>query len=112
QRKLGLTTDKRMALLKGLVKQLLEHEALETTETRAKEVRVIFEKMITTARANTLHSRRETRKLLNDETLVKRLHDVVAPRYLNRPGGYTRMVRVGMRRGDAAPIVKLELVAE
>lgn len=112
QRKLGLTTDKRMALLKGLVKSLLLHEAVETTETRAKEVRVLFEKMVTTARDNTLHSRRQTRKLLNDETLVKRLHEVVAPRYVNRPGGYTRITRIGVRRGDAAPIVKLELVGD
>ena len=111
-RKFDLPTDQRMALLNGLVRALLLHEKIETTETRAKEVRSMAEKVITIARTNDLHSRRLARKTLNDEDLVKRLFDVIAPKFMDRPGGYTRMTKVGFRRGDAAPMVKLELVEE
>ncbi len=111
-RKFGLPTDQRLALLRGLVRSLIEHEKIETTETRAKEVRVIAEKVITTARDNSLHARRQTRKILNDETLVKKLFDQIAPKFSDRPGGYTRMTKIGYRRGDAAPMVKLELAVE
>jgi len=111
-RKLDLPTDQRLALLKGLVRALLLHEKIETTETRAKEVRSMAEKVITIAKANDLHARRMARKTLNDEDLVKRLFDVIAPKFAERPGGYTRMTKVGFRRGDAAPMVKLELVEE
>ncbi|MDO8588658.1 MAG: 50S ribosomal protein L17 [Armatimonadota bacterium] len=111
-RKLDLPTDQRLALLKGLVRALLLNDKIETTETRAKEVRGIAEKIITTAKANDLHARRLARKSLNDEDLVKRLFDVIAPKFADRPGGYTRITKIGFRRGDAAPMVKLELVAE
>jgi large subunit ribosomal protein L17 len=111
-RKFDLPSDQRLALLKGLVRALLLHEKIETTETRAKEVRSIAEKVITGAKANNLHARRIARKTLNDEDLVKRLFDTIAPKFADRPGGYTRMTRVGFRRGDAAPMVKLELVSE
>ena len=111
-RKFDLPTDQRLALLKGLVRSLFLYDKIETTETRAKEVRSIAEKMITNARANDLHARRQARKTLNDEDLVKRLFDIVAPKFADRPGGYTRMTKIGFRRGDAAPMVKLELAAE
>lgn len=111
-RKFDLPSDQRMALLKGLVKELIRRDAIETTETRAKEVRSMAEKVITKAKTDSVHSRRETRKVLNDEDLVKRLFDVVAPKFQSRPGGYTRMIKIGFRRGDAAPMVRLELVAE
>ena len=111
-RKLDLPTDQRMALLKGLVRSLIQHDKISTTETRAKEVRVIAEKVITRAKDNTLHSRREARRILNDEDLVKRLFDTVAPKFAERPGGYTRMIKLGARRGDAAPMVRLELAYE
>ena len=99
-------------MLKGLVRALLLNEKIETTETRAKEVRSIAEKIITTAKTNDLHSRRLARKSLNDEDLVKRLFDVIAPKFANRAGGYTRITKIGFRRGDAAPMVKLELTGE
>jgi len=111
-RKLDLPTDQRLALLKNLVRALIRHQAIETTEARAKEVRGIAEKVITTAKENSLHARREARKILNDEDLVKRLFDDIAPKFRERPGGYTRITRIGFRRGDAAPMVKLELATE
>jgi large subunit ribosomal protein L17 len=112
KRKLGLPSDQRRALLKGLVRSLVAEGAICTTVTRAKEARVLAEKLVTLAKANDLHSRRQARKLLNDETLVKRLFDEVGPKYANRNGGYTRIVRIGWRRGDAAPMAKLEFVEE
>lgn len=110
QRKLGLPSDQRLALLKNLVRQMVIHERIQTTETRAKEVRVMFEKLVTISKGGNLHARRQCRRLLNDESLVKRLFDEVTPRYKDRPGGYTRITRIGFRRGDAAPLVVLELV--
>ena len=107
-----------MALLRGLVRSLIEHDHIQTTETRAKEVRSIAEKVITVAKkgvgenANGLHARREARRILNNEDLVKRLFDTVAPKFADRPGGYTRIIKLGPRRGDAAPMVKLELAFE
>jgi large subunit ribosomal protein L17 len=101
-----------MALLKGLLRALLIHGEIETTETRAKDLRVIAEKVITTARTNDMHSRRLARRWLNDEDLVKSLFDNVAPKFASKPGGYTRMTKLGRRRGDAAPVVKLELSAD
>ena len=108
-----------MALLNGLVRSLIEHEHIKTTETRAKEVRGIAEKVITTAKKGLgegnergVHARREARRILNSEDLVKRLFDTVAPKFADRPGGYTRIIKIGMRRGDAARMVKLELAYE
>ena len=118
-RKLDLPSDQRMALLNGLVRSLLEYEHVKTTETRAKEVRSIAEKVITVAKRSLgegsergVHARRQARRLLNDEDLVKKLFDSIAPRFAERPGGYTRMIKLGSRRGDAAPMVKLELAYE
>lgn len=111
-RKFDLPTDQRLALLRGLVRSLLVHEKIETTETRAKDARMIAEKVITTAKVNTVHARRQARKVLNDETLVKKLFDEIIPKLSERQGGYTRMTKIGFRRGDAAPMVKLELTTE
>ena len=108
-RKFGLPSDQRMALLKSLIRALIKHGEIETTETRAKDVRSIAEKVITTAKADTLHARRLVRRWLNDEDLVKVLFDTVAPKFADRSGGYTRITKIGHRRGDAAPMVKLEL---
>ena len=101
-----------MALLKGLLRALIKHGEIETTEPRAKDVRSIAEKVITTAKTNDLHSRRLARRWLNDEDLVKDLFDTVAPKFADRPGGYTRITKIGHRRGDAAPMVKLQFVAD
>ena len=111
-RKFGLPSDQRRALLKGLLRALVKHGEIQTTETRAKELRSIAEKVITTAKANDLHARRQARRWLNDEDMVKVLFDDVAPKYAERPGGYTRMTKIGVRRGDAAPMVKIELVSD
>jgi len=111
-RKFGLPSDQRRALLKGLVRSLVKYGQIETTETRAKDLRGIVEKVITTAKTNDIHSRREARKWIPDESLVKVLFDDVAPKFANRPGGYTRMTKIGFRRGDAAPMVKLELIQD
>lgn len=109
-RKFGLPSDQRRALLKSLMRALLSHDSIETTETRAKDVKILVERCITTARGGDLHARRQIRQTLNDETLVKRVVDEVAPRFKDRKGGYTRITRLGPRRGDSAMMVKLELV--
>lgn len=111
-RKFGLPSDQRRALLKGLLRALIKHGEIQTTETRAKDLRSIAEKVITTAKTNDLHSRRQARRWLNDEDMVKVLFDDVAPKFTERPGGYTRMTKIGFRRGDAAPMVKIELVSD
>jgi len=115
-RQFGLPSDQRRALLKGLVRSLIIHKRIETTETRAKDVRVIAEKLVTRAKNDdSLNSRRIARTSIGghsaeDESIVKELFDVIAPQFKDRPGGYTRMAKVGLRRGDAAPIVILEFV--
>ena len=116
-RKLGLPSDQRMALLKNLVRQLFEHGHIMTTETRAKEVRRIAERLITRGRRDDLHSRRIARRVVapnvsGGEDYVNRLFKEIAPKFKDRPGGYTRIIHVGFRRGDAAPVVKLELAID
>jgi len=134
-RKFGLPSDQRRALLKGLTRSLLLYDRIVTTETRAKEVRPIVEKLVTMARKGgteatvpmRLHTRRQVRKYVDsniDEFVrakggkiarnpyycVPRLFEVIAPRYMERNGGYTRIIKVGFRRGDGAPLVLLEFV--
>jgi len=109
-RKLGLPSDHRMAMLKNLVRSLLNEEEIVTTDTRAKETAPLAEHLITLTKDDTIHHRRLARKFLNDEGLVNHLFTKIGPRYRDRPGGYTRIVRIGFRRGDAAPVVKLSLV--
>ncbi len=108
-RQFGLPSDQRRALLKGLVRSLLIHKKIETTETRAKDVRSIAEKMVTRAKQDTLHARRICRQYVDDESVIKELFDNIAPRFRDRPGGYTRMAKLGIRRGDGAPMAILEL---
>ena len=105
-RKLGLSTDQRRAMLRSLVTSFLKHGRIETTETRAKEARSIAEKMITLAKRGDLHARRQVLA----EEVVKTLFDEIAPKYAERNGGYTRMIKKGPRRGDGAEVVILELV--
>ncbi|EHI97158.1 MULTISPECIES: 50S ribosomal protein L17 [unclassified Clostridium] len=109
-RKLGLPTDQRRAMLRNLVTSLLKHGKIETTETRAKETRSIAEKMITLGKRGDLHARRQVLSYVQEELVVKNLFDNVAPKYTERNGGYTRMIKKGPRRGDGAEIVILELV--
>jgi large subunit ribosomal protein L17 len=136
KRKLGLPSDQRKHLLTNLVRQMVMHGRVHTTVYRAKEVRSIVEKLVTAAKKDTLAARRhvrrwlvghsrsqagksaamltptelEHRSLITGEDLVKHLFDKVAPRFKDRPGGYTRITRMGTRRGDAAPTAVLSFV--
>ena len=109
-RKLGRTTDIRNAMLRGLVTSLFEHGRIETTVTRAKEVRPLAEKMITIGKSNDLSKKRQVFSYLTDETVAKKLIDEIAPSYMERQGGYTRITRIGPRRGDAAEMAVIELI--
>lgn len=111
-RKFGLPSDQRRALLKSLVRALFTYQTIKTTETRAKDVRAIAEKMITAARVDSVHERRQARRFLNDETLVHHLFTRIAPEFRAMTGGYTRTVKIGQRRGDAATIVQLSLITD
>jgi len=108
--KLGLTTGHRKAMLRNLVTSLIKEDRIQTTETRAKEVKSLAEKMVTLAKKGDLAARRQALAYIYDEEVVKKLFETVGPRYADRQGGYTRTVRTGHRRGDAAPMVILELV--
>ncbi|KNF08048.1 50S ribosomal protein L17 [Gottschalkia purinilytica] len=109
-RKLGRPTDHRKAMLRNLVTSLLRNGKITTTETRAKEAKRMAEKMITLAKRGDLHARRQVLAYVYDETVVKNLFDEVAPKYAERNGGYTRILKMGPRRGDAAEMVILELL--
>ena len=109
-RKLGRPTDHRNLMLRNLVTSLLKNGRIETTETRAKETRKLAEKMITLAKRGDLHARRQVLAYMLDETVVKNLFDEIAPKYQERNGGYTRILKLGPRRGDAAPMAILELI--
>lgn len=108
--KLGRTKAHRRALLRHLVTQLLRHERIETTEAKARAMRPLVDKMITLGKRGDLHARRQAAAFLTDEDVLKRLFDEIAPRYADRRGGYTRMLKLGPRRGDAAPMGIVELV--
>ena len=109
-RKLGRTSDHRKAMLRAMVTYLLENGKIETTVTRAKEVRSMAEKMITIAKTNDLHSKRQVLAYVTKEDVVKKLFDEIAPKYADVNGGYTRIVKIGPRRGDAAEMAVIELV--
>ncbi|MGN1403180.1 MAG: 50S ribosomal protein L17 [Ruminococcus sp.] len=109
-RKLGRPTDHRKAMLRGMVTFLLENGQIETTVTRAKEVRAVAEKMITIAKTNDLHSKRQVMAYVTKESVAKKLFDEIAPKYADRNGGYTQIVKIGPRRGDAAEMAIIKLV--
>ena len=109
-RKLGRTSDQRRAMLRQLVTYLIENGKIETTVTRAKEVRPLVEKMITLGKTNTLASKRQALAFITKEDAVKKLFSELGPKYADRNGGYTRIVRIGPRRGDAAEMAIIELV--
>jgi len=109
-RKLGRATDQRLALLRGLVGSVLWHGAIETTEAKAKSARPVVERMITLAKRNDLHARRLARRVVDDETVIKKLFDEIGPFYKERAGGYSRITKLGRRRGDGTGIAKLELI--
>ncbi len=109
-RKLGRTASHRSALLNALTTSLLKHKRIKTTEAKAKEARTFVEKLITKAKKNDLHVRRQVIALINDKDVVKELFSEIIPKIGERPGGYTRVVKLGNRNGDAAPMAILELV--
>ena len=108
-RKLGRPTAHRKAMLRGMVTYLLENGSIETTLTRAKEVRALAEKMITLGKKNTLASRRAALAFITKEDVVKKLFDVIAPEYADVNGGYTQIYKLGPRRGDAAEMALIKL---
>ncbi len=110
QRKLGRPTDQRIAMLRNLTTSFLKHGKIETTETRAKETKGLAEKMITLAKRGDLHARRQVLAFVTEEEVVSNLFENIAPKYAERNGGYTRIMKVGPRRGDGAEVVILELV--
>ncbi|WP_291569732.1 50S ribosomal protein L17 [Clostridium sp. UBA4548] len=110
QRKLGRPTDQRIAMLRNLTTSFLKHGKIETTVTRAKETKRLAEKMITLAKRGDLHARRQVLAFVTEEEVVKNLFENIAPKYAERNGGYTRIMKVGPRRGDGAEVVILELV--
>ena len=109
-RKLGRTSDHRKAMLRAMVTYLLENGQIETTVTRAKEVRAVAEKMITLGKSNDLHSKRQVLAYVTKEGVVKKLFDEIAPKYAERNGGYTQIIKIGPRRGDAAEMAIIKLV--
>ncbi len=109
-RKLGRPTAHRTAMLRGMVTYLLENGSIETTLTRAKEVRALAEKMITLGKENTLASRRAALAYITKEDVVSKLFSEIAPKYENRNGGYTQIYKLGPRRGDAAEMALIKLV--
>ena len=109
-RKLGRSSDHRKAMLRAMVTYLLETGKIETTVTRAKEVRSMTEKMITIGKDDTLHAKRQVYSFVTKETVAKKVVDEISPKYKDTNGGYTRIVRIGPRRGDAAEMAIIELV--
>ena len=109
-RKLGRTSDHRMAMLRAMVTYLFENGKIETTVTRAKEVRSMAEKMITIGKTDSLHSKRQVYSFVTKETVAKKVLEEIAPKDADRYGGYTRIIRTGPRRGDAAEMAIIELI--
>lgn len=110
KRKLGRRTDHRNAMLRNQVTSLFENGRIETTVTRAKETQKMAEKMITLGKTNTLHSRRQVATYIYKPATVQKLFDEIAPEYAERNGGYTRVLKLGPRRGDGSEMAILELV--
>ncbi len=110
KRKLGRTSDHRRAMMRAMVTYLLENGKIETTVTRAKEVRSVAEKMITLGKTDTLHVRRQVYGYITKQDVAKKVFDEISPNYADRNGGYTRIIKTGPRRGDAAEMAIIELV--
>lgn len=109
-RKLGRTTAHRLALFRNQLQSLVKHERITTTLPKAKELRPIFEKAVTQGKRGTLHARRRVRRWIPDRHLVQKLFDDIAPRFADRNGGYTRILKLGPRKGDGAEMAIIELV--
>lgn len=110
QRKLNKSTPHRKAMFNNMLTDFFRHEQIETTLPKAKELRPLAEKLITTARTNDLSSRRKVLKVVKDKKVVQKLFDEIAPRFMDRPGGYTRILKMYPRRGDAGKRAIIKLV--
>jgi large subunit ribosomal protein L17 len=110
-RKFSRPTGHRVAMIRNLVKDLIVHESVRTTEAKAKEIRAPAERMITLGKDGTLHARRQALRFLNDKDVVSRIFEEIAPRYAGRAGGYTRITKLGHRVGDGASMARVELLA-
>ncbi len=111
-RKLGRATDHRLALFRNLVTDLLRYEKIITTEAKAREVRGLAERIITLGKRNDLPARRRAMGFVYDKKVVQKVFDELGPRFASRPGGYSRMVKLGPRQGDGARMAQLELIGE
>ncbi len=109
-RKLGRTSAHRKAMLSNMVTSLFEHEKIRTTQAKSKELRRTAEKLITFAKRDNLHARRLAARQVHDKKILKKLFDDIGPRYKDRKGGYTRIMKLGSRLGDGAPMAVIELV--
>ena len=109
-RKLGRDSSARKALFRGMLTSFFQYDRIETTEAKAKELRGLADQMITLAKRGDLHARRQVLAYLMDEDVVKKLFDEIATKYADRQGGYTRVIKLGLRKGDAAPLALIELV--
>ena len=109
-RRLGKNSSHRKALFRNMVTSLLEHEKIQTTDAKAKELRGIAERMITLGKRGDLHARRQALAFIRNDEVTAKLFDELADRYRERPGGYTRVIKIGHRAGDAAPQAIVELV--
>ncbi|HEY5673516.1 MAG TPA: 50S ribosomal protein L17 [Malonomonas sp.] len=111
-RRLGRKPDHRQHMMQNMVTSFFEHEKITTTDTRAKELRKVVDKMVTLGKRGDLHARRQAMQVIHDPKVVGKLFELIAPRYQERPGGYTRIIRLENRQGDNAPMAIIELVEE
>jgi len=109
-RKLSRSASHRWALMRNMITSLLRDEKIKTTDAKAKELRRWADRVITLGKQGSLHARRQVLAVVQDKAVVRKLFDTIAPRFKDRPGGYTRIVKIGIRRGDAAPVSIIELV--
>ena len=111
-RRLSRSASHRLAMFRNQITDLVRYGKIVTTEAKAREVRSIAEKVITLGKDGTLHARRRALRIVSDKDVVKKIFDELGPRYASRPGGYTRMIKLGSRQGDGARMAQLELVVE
>jgi len=111
-RRLGRKPDHRQHMMHNMVTSFFENEKITTTVTRAKELRKLVDKMITLGKRGDLHARRQALRVIRDQKVVAKVFEMIAPRYAERPGGYTRIIRLENRQGDNAPMAIIELVEE
>jgi len=111
-RKLNRSGAHRKALLRNLVTALIRHERIRTTDAKAKELRGVADRLVTLGKQATLHAKRRAFDRIRDREAVRKLFEEIAPRFTNRPGGYTRVTKIGMRHGDAAPVSMIEWTSE